>query len=109
MADLIRSLRYIVLSVGWFIHYREYTPEKCMSTPTGYIFYPTENVLCGTCFVVQKENLGDFIKRVRESKNLSLEDVRVKSRLQLATSYVNRIENNQVPADVISIGKLTAL
>ena len=80
-----------------------------MSTLIKKKISPTEDILCGKYFIVQKERLGDAVKRIRDDKNLSLEDVRRKSGNTLATSYLNRIENNQVAADVISIGKLQAL
>lgn len=80
-----------------------------MSTPKEKKISPTENILYGKYFIVQKERLGDAIKRIRDDKSLSLEDVRRKSGNTLATSYLSRIENNQVEADVISIGKLQAL
>ena len=80
-----------------------------MSTPRENLFSPTENILCVTNFVVQKEQLGDAVKRIRREKKLSLEDVRNRSRQKLATSYINRIENGEVDAEVISVGKLRDL
>lgn len=49
------------------------------------------------------------MRSTRNSKRLSLEDVRRKSGGELATSYISRIENNQVDADAISVGKLLSL
>lgn len=80
-----------------------------MSTPKENVIFRTENVLCGICFIVQRERLGDLIKRVREEKKFSLQDVRQKSGRQLAASYVSRIENNQISPESISVGKLKSL
>jgi transcriptional regulator with XRE-family HTH domain len=46
---------------------------------------------------VTSERLGDFVRRVRHEKNLSLQDVSNRSARfgkRIAASYVNRIENN---------------
>lgn len=42
------------------------------------------------------ESLADFVRRVRSEKGFSLSDVRRNSGLQIANSYVSRIENGEV-------------
>jgi transcriptional regulator with XRE-family HTH domain len=45
---------------------------------------------------VDSEQLGDFVRRVRHEKNLSLQDVSNRSARfgqRIAASYINRIEN----------------
>lgn len=59
--------------------------------------------------VTNTETLGDAVKRIREDKKLSLEMVRKQSGRALATSYISRIENNQVDFPAISVGKLSSL
>jgi transcriptional regulator with XRE-family HTH domain len=46
---------------------------------------------------VTSERLGDFVRRVRHEKSLSLQDISNRSARfgkRIAASYVNRIENN---------------
>lgn len=80
-----------------------------MSTLLENNIFSLVNVLCGKYLVVPSERLGDLVKRVRESKNMSLQDVRRKSERQLAASYISRIENGQIDPVAISVGKLVAL
>lgn len=80
-----------------------------MSTPKENNNFSTENILCSINFVVQKERLGDAVKRIREANKWSLADVRRQSGKQLAISYISRIENNQIDAEVLSIAKVQAL
>lgn len=68
----------------------------------------TENVLCSKFFVVDRESLAEFVKRIRTRENdWSLMDVRKNSGLTIATSYISRIENGEVTN--VGIDKLTAL
>jgi transcriptional regulator with XRE-family HTH domain len=57
--------------------------------------------------VQNQETLADFVRRVRNEKNLSLTDVERRSGDQIANSYVSRIENGLVTN--VSPQKLTAL
>lgn len=54
----------------------------------------------------QPEKIGDFVKKIRAEKNLSVEDVSNKSGGEISGSYVNKIENEEVN---ITIPKLIAL
>lgn len=50
-------------------------------------------------FVVDRERaetLAEFVQRVRAEKRFSLSDVRRNSGLQIANSYISRIENGEV-------------
>jgi transcriptional regulator with XRE-family HTH domain len=50
--------------------------------------------------------LGEFVKKVRSAKNLSVEAVSEKSSGQISSSYVNKIENENVN---VTTPKLKAL
>lgn len=64
-----------------------------------------------TIFAVRKkkEDLSDFVRRVRSEKKLSLMDVQRRSRGQIASSYVSRIENayilNVTPKKLRALGR----
>lgn len=56
------------------------------------------------------ETLGDFVRRIREEKGLSLEDVSKQSARfgkKIAASYISRIENE--PARKVTTHRITAL
>ena len=56
------------------------------------------------------EALGDFVRRIREEKGLSLEDVSKQSARfgkKIAASYISRIENE--PARKVTTHRITAL
>ena len=74
-----------------------------------YSSFSPENVLYSKHSVVpsERESLAEFVRRVRAERKLSLNDVRVQSGLQIATSYLNRIENGEVTN--VSLEKLKAL
>ena len=64
------------------------------------------------CFAVnkeRKENLAEYVKRVRAEKGLSLTDVQKRSGNQIANSYVSRIENGIADSDGVTTKKLQAL
>lgn len=64
------------------------------------------------CFAVNKERtetLGEYVKRVRAEKGLSLTDVQKRSGNQIANSYVSRIENGIADAHGVTPKKLQAL
>lgn len=63
----------------------------------------------GRCFVVAKgrESLGDFVRRIRQEKKLSLAEVQAQAKDGIARSHVSRIENGE--ADNLSTEKLKAL
>jgi transcriptional regulator with XRE-family HTH domain len=52
-------------------------------------------------------SLADFVRRTRLEKNLSLQDVSVRSRRQIGKTHINRIENGRVSR--VSLSKLRAL
>jgi transcriptional regulator with XRE-family HTH domain len=83
-----------------------------MSTVLSNNFSATADVYCGRSFVVsggnRKESLGAAVKRIRNERGLSLDDVRRRARGKLSTSYINQIENG-ASADAVSIGKLEHL
>lgn len=55
-----------------------------------------ENVNCRAVNMQRQETLAEFVKRVRNEKRLSLNDVQRQSGNQIANSYVSRIENGIV-------------
>lgn len=61
--------------------------------------FSIENIPYGKRFVVDSErmeSLANFVKRKRAEKKFSLSDVRRNSGLQIANSYISRIENGEV-------------
>lgn len=56
---------------------------------------------------VMSEKLGEFVKRIRREKNLSVADVSQRSNKQISTSYINKIENE--PNINLSSPKILAL
>ena len=69
-----------------------------MSTPKTDKTAAKTVVPCASCFVVEKgreatESLADYVRRIRNEKNLSLVDVSVRSRGAIGRTHINRIEN----------------
>lgn len=65
-------------------------------------------------FVVQngqptKEDLADYVRRVRNEKGLSLRDVEIKSGGGISKGYVGQIENRDVLGQSVTPHKLQAL
>jgi transcriptional regulator with XRE-family HTH domain len=58
--------------------------------------FRTENVNCSAVDMQKPESLAEFVRRVRNEKRLSLNDVQRQSGNQIANSYVSRIENGIV-------------
>jgi len=56
-----------------------------------------------------REDLADFVKRVRAQKGFSLKVVEDKSNGRIDKSYVNQIENRAVLSESISLKKLSGL
>lgn len=56
---------------------------------------------------VMQETLGDFVKRIRNEKRLSIDEVWKRSGKNISTSYINKIENE--PNVNPSFSKLQAL
>lgn len=64
----------------------------------------------GVATTADKEDLADYVRRVRKSKGLSMEEVALRSGENgLSKAYVGQIENRYVLPMDISLGKLTAL
>jgi transcriptional regulator with XRE-family HTH domain len=55
----------------------------------------------------EQETLADYVRRVREEKGLSLNQVRIRSGYQIANSYISRIENGEVTN--VGLDKLQSL
>lgn len=69
--------------------------------------FRNENVTCFAVNIQKLETLADFVRRVREEKRLSLNDVQQQSGNKIANSYVSRIENGIVTN--VTPQKLSAL
>jgi transcriptional regulator with XRE-family HTH domain len=69
-----------------------------MSSTKVHESFSTENVLFSKQRVVsrEQETLADYVRRVREEKGLSLNEVRIQSGYKIANSYISRIENGEV-------------
>ena len=69
-----------------------------MSSTKVHEHFSVENILYSKQVVVsrERETLADYVRRVRQEKSLSLNDVRVRSGYQIANSYISRIENAEV-------------
>lgn len=73
---------------------------------------PQNTDACVKCFAVntnQPETFGDFIKRIRSEKKLSLMDVHRKSGARIDSSYVSRIENGYVLPGNMTTSRFEAL
>jgi transcriptional regulator with XRE-family HTH domain len=57
----------------------------------------------------QKEDLADFVRRVRKEKGLSTRDVANESNGRISYGYVSQIENRQVLGSGVSPARLVAL
>lgn len=55
----------------------------------------------------ERETLGDYVRRIRNEKRLSLRDVSSRSGGQIANSHISRIESGE--ARGVSVDKLRAL
>ena len=55
----------------------------------------------------ERETLADYVRRIRNEKNLSLRDVSLRSGGQIANSHISRIENGEAAG--VSVEKLRAL
>lgn len=87
-----------------------------MSTHKWYTPSRTSNVAYAKHSIVQKgrssETLGDFVRRVRTEKRLSLAEVQVKAKRaghEIGTTHINRIENGFIEAGSVTPKKLIAL
>src|ERR1044071_1375520 len=58
--------------------------------------FRAENVNCSAVDMQKPESLAEFVRRVRNEKRLSLNDVQRQSGNKIANSYVSRIENGIV-------------
>lgn len=69
-----------------------------MSSTKVHAYFSLENVLSSKqAFVArERETLANYVRRVREEKGLSLNQVRIRSGYQIANSYISRIENGEV-------------
>lgn len=69
-----------------------------MSSTKEHEFFSLENVHSSKQLGVtrERESLADYIRRVRQEKGLSLNQVRVHSGYKIANSYISRIENGEV-------------
>ncbi|MET0650202.1 MAG: helix-turn-helix transcriptional regulator, partial [Pyrinomonadaceae bacterium] len=56
-----------------------------------------------------KEDLADYLRRIRNEKGLSLRDVEVKSGSKISKGYVGQIENRSVLGQSVTPQKLQAL
>lgn len=80
-----------------------------MSSTIVHAYFSIESVLFSKQSVVnrERETLADYVRRVREEKELSLNQVRVRSGYQIANSYISRIENGEVTN--VGLDKLRSL
>lgn len=80
-----------------------------MSSTKMHAIFSLENVLFSKQSFVnrERETLADYVRRVREEKDLSLNQVRVRSGYQIANSYISRIENGEVTN--VGLDKLRSL
>jgi transcriptional regulator with XRE-family HTH domain len=69
-----------------------------MSSTKEHEFFSLENVHSSKQLSVtrERETLADYVRRVRQEKGLSLNQVRVHSGYKIANSYISRIENGEV-------------
>jgi transcriptional regulator with XRE-family HTH domain len=80
-----------------------------MSSTKVHAYFSLENVLFSKQPFVnrERETLADYVRRVREEKGLSLNQVRIRSGYQIANSYISRIENGEVTN--VGLDKLRSL
>ena len=87
-----------------------------MSTHKRHGMYHPSHIAYGKQLIVQKgqasETLGDFVRRVRAEKRLSLADVHARAKRaghKIGTTHINRIENGFIEASSVTPKKLIAL
>lgn len=80
-----------------------------MSSTKMHASFSRKNVLFSRHSFVsrEQETLADYVRRVREEKGLSLNQVRIRSGYQIANSYISRIENGEVTN--VGLDKLRSL
>ena len=55
----------------------------------------------------ERESFADYVRRIRQEKRLSLNDLRIASGNRIANSHISRIENGEVKN--LGVEKLSAL